>query len=100
MLEAGELASVVQFDAIHTAPGALKPDLPAWRTDPSECPGGGMTALGSHEVDTFQYLAGPAARVAAFSKNLMSRTRLDDATTVMIEYESGPLAYIGTSYFV
>jgi len=100
MLDAGELGTVVQFDAIHTAPGALKPELPAWRTDPAECPGGGMTALGSHEADTFQYFAGPAARVAAFSKSLMSRTRLDEATTVMIEYESGPLAYIGTSYFV
>jgi predicted dehydrogenase len=99
MIDAGELGTVVQFDAMHTAPGALKPDLAAWRTDPAECPGGGMTALGSHEVDTFQYFVGPAARVAAFSTNLMGRTRLDEATTVMIEDASGPLAYIGTSYF-
>jgi predicted dehydrogenase len=99
MLDGGELGTVVQFDAIHTAPGALNPELVAWRTDPEECPAGGMTALGIHEVDTLQYLAGPAARVAAFSKNLMGRTGLDEATTVMIEFGSGPLAYIGTSYF-
>ncbi len=99
MLDAGELGTVVQFDSIHTAPGALKPDLAPWRADPAESPAGGMTALGTHEVDTLHYLTGPAARVAAFSKNLIGLTRLDEATTVMIEYESGPLGYIGTSYF-
>jgi predicted dehydrogenase len=99
LMDGGVLGTVMQFDAIHTAPGALDPALAAWRTDPAECPAGGMTALGVHEVDTLHYFAGPAARVAAFSKTLLGRTHLDEATTVMIEFESGPLAYIGTSYF-
>ena len=99
MLDAGDLGTVMQLEGIHTAPGALSPDLASWRTDPAECPAGGMTALGVHEVDTFHYLAGPAARVAAFSKRLAKLTDLDEATTVMIEFESGPLAYLGTTYF-
>ncbi len=32
-----------------------------------------MTALGIHTVDTFHYLAGPAKRVVAFSKQIMGK---------------------------
>jgi predicted dehydrogenase len=99
MLDDGELGTVMQLEAMHAAPGALSPDLAAWRRDASESPLGGMAALGVHEVDTFNYLAGPATRVAAFSKRIAGLTDIDEATTVMIEYESGPLAYLGTTYF-
>jgi predicted dehydrogenase len=100
MIESGELGTVVQLEGFHSSPGAHKPDLPAWRTDPSECPAGGMTALGVHTVDTFNYLVGPAARLFAFSKKVAGTSTLDEATAVTIEYESGPIGQIGTSYFV
>jgi predicted dehydrogenase len=58
-----------------------------------------MTALGVHIVDTFNYWVGPAARVSAFTKRVAGLRQMDDATTTIIEYESGPLGYIGTSYF-
>jgi predicted dehydrogenase len=100
MVDAGELGTLLQMEGFHSSPGGFKPDLAAWRKDSSECPAGGMTALGVHTVDTFRMLAGPAKRVSAFSKKLVGLTALDEATTVMIEYESGPLGVIGTSYFV
>ena len=99
MLDAGELGTALQFEAMHAAPGASSPDTAGWRKDPSESPLGGMAALGVHEVDTFNYLAGPAARVAAFSTRLARTTDIDEATTIMIEFESGPLGYLGTTYF-
>jgi predicted dehydrogenase len=99
MLDAGELGTVMQLEGSHTAPGALNPELVAWRRNPVECPAGGMTALGIHEVDTFNYLVGPAKRVTAFSKQLVGLTDLDEATMALIEFESGPLAYLGTTYF-
>jgi predicted dehydrogenase len=100
MVESGELGTVVQMEGFHSSPGAHKPDLPAWRADPAECPAGGMTALGVHTVDTFNYLVGPAARLVAFSKKVAGTSGLDEATAVTIEYESGPIGQIGTSYFV
>ena len=60
----------------------------------------GPHLAGVHLVDTFNYFAGPARRVAAFSKRVQGWRDIDEVTTVMIEYESGPLGYIGTSYFV
>jgi predicted dehydrogenase len=100
MVEAGDLGTVMQLEGFHSSPGAHRPELPAWRTDPVECPAGGMTALGVHTVDTFHYLVGPAKRVVAFSKQLLGTTTLDEATSVTIEYASGPIGHIGTSYFV
>ena len=100
MVESGELGTIVQMEGFHSSPGAHKPDLPAWRKDPAECPAGGMTALGVHTVDTFNYLVGPAARLVAFSKKVAGTSGLDEATAVSIEYESGPIGQIGTSYFV
>jgi predicted dehydrogenase len=99
MLDGGELGTLLQLDGVHMSPGAGKPGVAAWRLDPAECPAGGMTALAIHTVDTFHYLAGPAKRLVAFSKQVVGSTKLDEATSVLIEYERGPVGAITTSYF-
>jgi predicted dehydrogenase len=99
MIDAGELGTVLQLEGVHTAAGGFKPDLPAWRKDPAECPHGGMTALGVHTVDTFHHFVGPAERVVAFSKRVAGYTDLDEATSVVLEYVSGPVGTITTTYF-
>lgn len=99
MIEKGELGTVLQLEGVHTAAGGHKPTLPPWRRDPAECPAGGMTALGVHTVDTFNYWVGPARRVSAFSTRVAGLSALDEATTVMVEYDGGVLGSIGTSYF-
>jgi predicted dehydrogenase len=99
MIEAGEFGTVLQLDGMHTAPGGHKPDLPAWRKDSAECPFGGMAALGVHTVDTFHYFMGPAKRVTSFSTRIHGFNDLDEATTVLLEYESGQIASINTTYF-
>jgi len=100
MIDAGELGAVLQLEGMHSGPGGFKPDLPEWRRDPRECPFGGMTGLGVHTVDTFHYFVGPAKRVTAFTTRTQGFLALDEATTVTIEYERGPIASVSTSYFV
>jgi predicted dehydrogenase len=99
MIDAGELGTVLQLEAMHSAAGGHKPDLPAWRADPEECPHGGMTALGVHTVDTFNYFMGPARLVTAFSRRFTGIRELDDATSVLLEYGDGQLGSINTTYF-
>ncbi|HET9671897.1 MAG TPA: Gfo/Idh/MocA family oxidoreductase, partial [Actinomycetota bacterium] len=99
MVDGGELGTVLQLEGVHTAAGGHKPDLPAWRKDADECPFGGMTALGVHTVDTFHHFVGPAERVVAFSKQVAGFTDLDEATSVVLEYASGPVGTITTTYF-
>jgi predicted dehydrogenase len=100
LLDEGELGTPLQLEGFHSSPSGFKPDLPAWRKDPDECPAGGMAACGVHTVDTFRYLVGPARRVVAFTKPVAGITDLDEATAAIVEYESGPIGTIGTSYFV
>jgi predicted dehydrogenase len=99
MIDAGELGRVLQLEGMHSASGGHKPDLPAWRSDPAECPHGGMTALGVHTVDTFHYFMGPAKRVTGFTSRITGLRELDDATSILLEYEGGELASINTTYF-
>jgi predicted dehydrogenase len=73
---------------------------PGWRSDPSESPAGAMTGLGVHMIDNLIYLAGPVKRVAAFSKRLLGKSQLDDVTSFILEFESGPLGYIGSTYVI
>ena len=51
-------------------------------------------------ADNLNYLLGKAARVAAFSKQIIGVSKLDDATTATIEFRDGPLAFLGTSMVI
>jgi predicted dehydrogenase len=57
-----------------------------------------MTALGVHMVDTFHFLVGRARRLSAFSRQAAGPA-IDQATTLLIEYEGGAIGAISTSYF-
>ncbi len=99
MIDRGELGMVHVLEANLSNPNGQNP-RGGWRNDPEECPAGGMTGLGVHMVDNLQYLGGPVKRVSAFSKKLLGRGNLDDVTSVILEYESGPLGYINTTYVI
>jgi predicted dehydrogenase len=96
LVDNGELGTVQYAEANLSNPRGLNPRT-GWRGDPAESPAGGMTGLGVHMADNLNYLLGPAARVAAFSKKVMDIGTLENVTTAMLEYESGPLAFLGTS---
>lgn len=96
MIDAGELGMVHLLQGTVTVPKDQVP-RPGWRSEPSESPVGGMTALAIHLVDTYRYLAGPIERVSVLSKQLWGAGRLDDITVVALEFARGPLGYIGTS---
>ncbi len=97
MIDAVELGIVQHLNATYTVPVRFKPYVPEWRKRRTELPAGAMTPLGVHMVDTFRFLAGPIVRVAAFSKQLMPGGELDDTTTIVFEFASGPLGHLYTS---
>jgi len=99
MIDGGELGTVLQLAATYTDPGGFSGALPAWRRDPKESPAGSMTALGVHMVDTFHFLVGRARRLSAFSKQAGHVGAIDQATTLLIEYEAGAIGCISTSYY-
>lgn len=99
LVDTGGLGMVQQLEAAFCRPVGTG-DISGWRGDPAEAPAGGMTALGVHMVDNLQALAGPVERLSAMSKPVLGRNTIDDVTAVLLEYRSGPLAYLGTSLTV
>jgi predicted dehydrogenase len=93
------LGRVVQVEGNLSADIGLSLAPGMWRTDRAETPGGAMTNLGIHHVDTFQYLLGPIVRVMAFSRRVaLTAVPIDDATAILFEFASGSLGYLGTSW--
>ena len=101
LLDAGTLGRVAQIEGNFSADigfsSTLTPGM--WRADRAETPGGAMTNLGIHYVDTYRYLLGPIVRVMAFSRRVaLTRVAIDDATSILFEFASGALGYLGTSW--
>lgn len=99
MVDSGDLGVVHYAEANLSYPKGLNP-RGGWRADPAESPAGGMTGLGVHMADNLNYLLGRPARVAAFSRQNIGVSKLDDATTATLEFESGCLAFLGTSMVI
>jgi len=100
MIDAGELGPIQMVEANQSIGKALSHPDDAWRRNRTESPLGGMTSLGVHKVDTMHYLIGPMKRVAVFTKNEMERPEIDEATVIAIEFESGAVGTLVTSFVV
>jgi predicted dehydrogenase len=96
LVDADALGTIHHVEANLSHPKGLTPRT-GWRGKPTESPAGGMTGLGVHMVDNLIYLVGRPQRLAAFSKQIAALGTLDEATTVMLEFESGPLGFVGTT---
>lgn len=100
MIDAGDLGPIQMAEANQSIGKALTHPEDAWRRNRAESPLGGMTSLGVHKVDTLHYLLGPMSRVAVFTKNVEERPEVDEATVVAIEFESGAVGTLVTSFVV
>ena len=98
LVDGGELGTVISIETNLTRNGALNFEPGYWRADRTESPLGGMTSLGVHMIDNMHYLLGPIGRVFAFSNVLLDTPPIDDITMVVVEFESGQLGYLGTSF--
>ncbi|HEV8643069.1 MAG TPA: Gfo/Idh/MocA family oxidoreductase [Methylomirabilota bacterium] len=99
LLDEGALGRVAQVEGNFSGDigFTFKPGL--WRADRAETPAGAMTNIGIHHVDTYQYLLGPIARATAFSRRVaLTGVDIDDATSILFEFASGSLGYLGTSW--
>jgi predicted dehydrogenase len=99
LLDEGTLGRVTQIEGnFSTNFGfTLRPGM--WRTVPEETQGGPMTNLGVHHVDTFQYFLGPIRRVTALARRVvLTGLAIDDTTSILFEFASGSLGYLGSSW--
>ncbi len=99
LLDDGTMGRAVQIAGNFSADIGFTFKPGAWRLVRAETPGGAMTNLGIHHVDSYQYLLGPIARVTAFCRRVaLTGAEIDDTTSILFEFASGALGYLGTSW--
>ncbi len=98
LIDDGTLGTVITAEANLSYGMALILDNTKWRSNRTDSPGGPLTSLGIHHLDTLAYLLGPIQRISAFSKKLISPVDIDDTVTAIAEFESGALGYVGSNF--
>jgi predicted dehydrogenase len=98
LIEAEMLGQVISAEAHYSTGMALAVDQSHWRASRVENPGGALTSVGIHHLDTMAYLLGPIQRVSGFAKRQATPTELDDTVSAILEFESGPLGYLGSNF--
>ena len=66
----------------------------AWRQDPKTGGGGALIDMATHLYDLLEYFAGPIRRIAALTGNLVQDYRSEDASTTLLEFDSGAQATV------
>ncbi len=98
MAAEGRFGTILHAEANFSVPSALHYPPELWRANRRESPAGSVTALGIHMIDALVYILGPVDRVAAQAHRRAVPVDIDDATSVLLAFESGVSAYLGTLF--
>jgi predicted dehydrogenase len=97
-LSDGKLGQISLAEANFSNERGLELTPETWRFFAEKSPGGALIQLGVHHADTLQYLLGPVAAVSAHARKLYTASEVPDAVMAILEFESGPLGYLGTGW--
>jgi len=94
------LNKLVAVEANMSFPTGIKQVLPQWKFDKNKCPLLPMMQLGIHFIDTLQYLIGPIKRVSCFQTRRAMAGNVSDATSAILEFESGVVGTLSSHYVI
>jgi len=100
ILEENRLNKLVAVEANMSFPTGIKQVLPQWKFDKNKCPLLPMMQLGIHFIDTLQYLIGPIKRVSCFQTRRAMAGNVSDATSAILEFESGVVGTLSSHYVI
>lgn len=98
LLAAGNLGTPVMVEGNYSHSGGLQLSQADWRWSRQECPGGSLIQIGIHLIDTLIYLFGPVDRVQSWQHRALTKAEIDDVTCTLLEFKSGLLGYLGSTY--
>ena len=99
LIEEGRIGDIEGMEGTHTIPNGFKMAADAWRWDTEQSPLGSMTSLGIHKIDSMRYHAGPVRAVSCMTRPGRDHP-IDESTVMILEFESGALGTLFTSFFV
>ncbi len=69
-----------------------------WKGDPSQAAGGALFEYGSHVIDMGAWLLGPITRVSSSFKRVLKGARLDDISTLQLDFANGAQGLLISSW--
>lgn len=95
-VRAGEIGDVLHLEGQQSVPigFGLKPGN--WRAVRGETPGGAMTLLGIHILDSMIHVAGLVQTVYATSERKKTPAEVDDCTTMHLRFASGATGFLAS----
>jgi predicted dehydrogenase len=97
-LDDGRIGQISLAEANFSNERGLELTPQTWRYYADKSPGGSFIQLGVHHADTLQYLLGPVKSVSAHARKLYTKSEVPDAVMAILEFESGPMGYIGAGW--
>ena len=97
-IDDGRIGQISLAEANFSNERGLELTPQTWRYYADKSPGGAFIQLGVHHADTLQFLLGPVKSVTAQARKLYTKSEVPDAIMAILEFESGPLGYIGTGW--
>lgn len=97
-LDEGRLGRISLAEANFSNERGLELTPATWRWFADKSPGGALIQLGVHHADNLQYLLGPVAAVTSHARRLYTEAEVPDAIMSILEFESGPLGYLGDGW--
>jgi predicted dehydrogenase len=97
-IDDGRIGEISLAEANFSNERGLELTPQTWRWYADKSPGGAFIQLGVHHADTLQFLLGPVKSVTAHARKLYTKSEVPDAIMAILEFESGPLGYIGTGW--
>lgn len=86
LVESGELGPVLHVEGNLSNENSNQ-SYNAWRSQPTDSPGGSLTATGIHILDAFVNLLGPVRSVQAHAMSRQNTPRLQDTMTMFFEFD-------------
>ncbi len=99
LIDQGDLGPLVSLECNFSHGGGKNLTADKWRWHNDKNPGGPLNLLGSHHIDTINYLvnARPKLVSALFSKTF-GKSETPDITSTIIQYENGVQAVVQANY--
>jgi predicted dehydrogenase len=69
-----------------------------WQWYKDGCPGGPLMQIAIHQVDNLYYMFGPIKQVSAQFRKVVTTSEIPDVCVLWLEFESGLLGTLGTSF--
>jgi predicted dehydrogenase len=99
MAQRGEIGEITMVTAHMGSNGGIaQSNTGTWRSDPRNVPGGCLNLLGIHMLDCANAVLGRPLAVSALLACLKSACGITDTTSMTVNYESGAMASVTSSY--